>query len=214
MNASRPPAWREVAGVAAVVLAWLAASAWLRPLQLPDEGRYVGVTWEMLRSGDWLTPTLDGLPYFHKPPLFYWITAGSMALFGLDEAAARAAPLTLRGWRDSAKPRLIEALGAAGLAALAHEHGFAQNRHLLGAYGFDNDAARYRSRMAGWLAAAADGDVLMVHPSLLCSDDDRHREARCNELALLDSEAFGAMLQAAQVRLCAMSRMLRHAPAL
>ena len=103
MNASRPPAWREVAGVAAVVLAWLAASAWLRPLHLPDEGRYVGVAWEMLRSGDWLTPTLDGLPYFHKPPLFYWITAGSMAWFGLDEAAARAAPLTLRGWRDSAK---------------------------------------------------------------------------------------------------------------
>ncbi len=55
---------------------------WLRPLALPDEGRYVGVAWEMVRSGHWLVPTLDGLPYFHKPPLFYWITATSLSWFG------------------------------------------------------------------------------------------------------------------------------------
>ena len=79
--------------VAALVFLWLAATAWMRPLMLPDEGRYVGVAWEMMRSGDWLTPTLNGLPFFHKPPLFYWITAGSMSLFGLREGAARAAPV-------------------------------------------------------------------------------------------------------------------------
>lgn len=64
---------------------------------LPDEGRYVGVAWEMLRSGDWLTPTLNGLPFFHKPPLFYWVTASSLSLFGANEIAARAAPL-LGAW--------------------------------------------------------------------------------------------------------------------
>jgi 4-amino-4-deoxy-L-arabinose transferase-like glycosyltransferase len=94
---SERAATREVALVAVLALAWLAATAGLRPLMLPDEGRYVGVAWEMLRSGDWLTPTLDGLPYFHKPPLFYWITAAAMALFGADEWAARLAPL-LGGW--------------------------------------------------------------------------------------------------------------------
>ena len=83
--------------IAALILLWLLATAWARPLMLPDEGRYVGVAWEMLRSGDWLTPTLNGLPYFHKPPLFYWITAGSMSLFGLNEWAARAAPI-LGAW--------------------------------------------------------------------------------------------------------------------
>lgn len=87
--ASRYP----TASVALAAFAWLAALAWARPLMLPDEGRYVGVAWEMLRSGDLLTPTLNGLPYFHKPPLFYWITAASMAAFGPDEWAARAAPL-------------------------------------------------------------------------------------------------------------------------
>jgi 4-amino-4-deoxy-L-arabinose transferase-like glycosyltransferase len=34
-----------------LVLVWLAWTAWARPLMLPDEGRYVGVAWEMLRSG-------------------------------------------------------------------------------------------------------------------------------------------------------------------
>jgi 4-amino-4-deoxy-L-arabinose transferase-like glycosyltransferase len=70
---------------------WLIATSWIRPLSLPDEGRYAGVAWEMVRSGDWLTPTLNGLPYFHKPPLFYWITAVSLSLFGTIEWAARLA---------------------------------------------------------------------------------------------------------------------------
>jgi 4-amino-4-deoxy-L-arabinose transferase-like glycosyltransferase len=75
------------------ILAWLLATAGLRPLMLPDEGRYAGVAWEMLRSGDWLTPTLNGLPFFHKPPLFYWITAGTMSLLGKHELAMRLAPI-------------------------------------------------------------------------------------------------------------------------
>jgi 4-amino-4-deoxy-L-arabinose transferase-like glycosyltransferase len=87
-------AWRGTPlGLAVAVLAWLTATLWARPLMLPDEGRYVGVAWEMLRSGDWLTPTLDGLPYFHKPPLFYWLTAGAMRLLGVHDASARVAPL-------------------------------------------------------------------------------------------------------------------------
>jgi 4-amino-4-deoxy-L-arabinose transferase-like glycosyltransferase len=78
--------------LACLAFALTSCTAWLRPLLLPDEGRYAGVAWEMLRSGDWLTPTLNGLPYFHKPPLFYWITASSLAGFGLTEWAARVAP--------------------------------------------------------------------------------------------------------------------------
>ena len=93
MSVGPASAARSNAAVAACILLWLAATAWMRPLMLPDEGRYVGVAWEMLRSGDWLTPTLNGLPFFHKPPLFYWITAASMSVLGLNEGAARAAPL-------------------------------------------------------------------------------------------------------------------------
>src|SRR5262245_50626322 len=75
------------------VFAWLAATAGLRPLSLPDEGRYVGVALEMLWSGNWLEPTLNTLPYFHKPPLFYWLTAASLATFGINTWAARLASL-------------------------------------------------------------------------------------------------------------------------
>ena len=95
------------------VAAWLSFSAGLRPLALPDEGRYVGVAWEMLRSGQWLVPTLDGLPFFHKPPLFYWITAASLSLLGLGAWPARLASMLgaavtvlalyalLRRWSDA-----------------------------------------------------------------------------------------------------------------
>lgn len=76
----------------ALAFLWLAATAWLRPLTLPDEGRYVSVAWEMIRSRDWLVPTLDGLPYFHKPPLFYWITAAALSVTDSTPFAARLAP--------------------------------------------------------------------------------------------------------------------------
>lgn len=85
--------WRSPAVIACLIVLWLGATAWMRPLTVPDEGRYVGVAWEMMRSGDWLTPTLNGLPFFHKPPLFYWITAGAMSVFGLHEWPARLAPV-------------------------------------------------------------------------------------------------------------------------
>lgn len=93
MRLSRGAAWRGPAYIWIFVFLWLSATAWMRPLMVPDEGRYVGIAWEMMRSGDWLTPTLDGLPFFHKPPLFYWITAGAMSVFGMHEWAARVAPL-------------------------------------------------------------------------------------------------------------------------
>ncbi|MDE1999930.1 MAG: glycosyltransferase family 39 protein, partial [Burkholderiales bacterium] len=76
---------------------WLLATAGWRPLAVPDEGRYAGVAWEMIRSGDWLTPTLNGLPFFHKPPLFYWITGISLQGLGQNMMAARMASL-LGAW--------------------------------------------------------------------------------------------------------------------
>jgi 4-amino-4-deoxy-L-arabinose transferase-like glycosyltransferase len=36
----------------------------------------------MLRSGSHAVPLLDGMPYFHKPPLYYWLTELSFTVFG------------------------------------------------------------------------------------------------------------------------------------
>ncbi len=60
-----------------------------RHLANPDEGRYSEISREMVASGDWVTPRLNGLKYFEKPPLQYWATALAFEAFGANEAAAR-----------------------------------------------------------------------------------------------------------------------------
>ncbi|MCE5251374.1 glycosyltransferase family 39 protein [bacterium] len=61
----------------------------LRHLWLPDEGRYAEVAREMVVSGDWLTPRLDFIPHFTKPPLTYWFIAAALKVLGTNEFAAR-----------------------------------------------------------------------------------------------------------------------------
>jgi 4-amino-4-deoxy-L-arabinose transferase-like glycosyltransferase len=63
-----------------------------RPLSVPDEGRYVEIPREMVQTGDYLTPRLNGVKYFEKPVLFYWLEAFSIRLFGLKEFALRLWP--------------------------------------------------------------------------------------------------------------------------
>jgi len=65
-----------------------------RDLIDPDEGRYAEIPREMIASGDWLTPRLNGYKYFEKPPLQYWMTALSFELFGQGVATARLAAVT------------------------------------------------------------------------------------------------------------------------
>ena len=62
----------------------------LRPLLEPDEGRYAEIPREMLASGDWVTPRLNDLKYFEKPPLQYWATAAVYSAFGVKEWTSRA----------------------------------------------------------------------------------------------------------------------------
>jgi 4-amino-4-deoxy-L-arabinose transferase-like glycosyltransferase len=86
---------RAAIGVLAIVLLAYLAATGLRPLNVPDEGRYGDVARWMLRSGDWLTPRLDGVPFLDKPPLFYWLEASSFAAFGVHVWSARLAPALL-----------------------------------------------------------------------------------------------------------------------
>ena len=43
----------------------------------------------MITSGDWVTPRLDGVVYLEKPPLIYWLIAASYKIFGIHDWAAR-----------------------------------------------------------------------------------------------------------------------------
>lgn len=81
-------------GRARLVLLVFALLAWFgtldyRRLVKPDEGRYAEIPREMVASGDWLTPRLNGIKYFEKPPLQYWTTAAAYKLFGLHAWTAR-----------------------------------------------------------------------------------------------------------------------------
>ena len=66
---------------ALIVLLCLASNAH-RGLVQPDEGRYAEIPREMLVSGDWIVPHLNGLSYVEKPPLQYWATAAAYRVFG------------------------------------------------------------------------------------------------------------------------------------
>jgi 4-amino-4-deoxy-L-arabinose transferase-like glycosyltransferase len=73
----------------AFALLLLVVEPWRVPLFEPDEGRYSEIPREMLATGDWIVPRLDGALYFEKPPLHYWTVALSFKLLGTTEVAAR-----------------------------------------------------------------------------------------------------------------------------
>ena len=53
------------------------------PIEVPDAARYAEIPREMLARLDFITPHLNGLKYFEKPPLFYWMQVVGFKIFGL-----------------------------------------------------------------------------------------------------------------------------------
>lgn len=80
--------WFAAAVVIGLVGLYLAPLPWFG-LSEPDEARYAEVSREMLRSGDWVTPHQNGVKFFYKPPLVYWLTAAALWTLGEHEFAVR-----------------------------------------------------------------------------------------------------------------------------
>lgn len=65
-------------------------------LWAPDEPRFGQVAREMLQSGDFLVPRINGEPYKEKPPLLFWLAAAASWPFGdVTETSARIVPVCL-----------------------------------------------------------------------------------------------------------------------
>jgi len=54
-----------------------------------DEINFAEISREMILSNDFLRVTIDFLPFWEKPPLFFWLQVLSMKVFGISEFSAR-----------------------------------------------------------------------------------------------------------------------------
>mgnify|MGYP005849009239 CR=1 FL=1 len=82
------PGWAVVAVVAAFVAVQLVVVS-SSTLWDDDEGRFARSAVEMVRSGEYLVPTLNGELRLHKPAMVYWLMAGAMRVLGPGELAVR-----------------------------------------------------------------------------------------------------------------------------
>jgi 4-amino-4-deoxy-L-arabinose transferase-like glycosyltransferase len=86
-----PATWSDAFAAAALIFA--GAALFLPTLAILPltraEAMYALIPQEMLETGAWLTPTLNGAPYLDKPPLLYWLTLGVYQVFGVSELTAR-----------------------------------------------------------------------------------------------------------------------------
>ncbi|HEU4725487.1 MAG TPA: glycosyltransferase family 39 protein [Candidatus Eisenbacteria bacterium] len=85
----------------------------------PTETRYAEIAREMLRSGDWLVPRLNGITHFHKPPVAYWGAAAGMSVAGANEWGARLFGALAAGFILWGAVRLARRLEGAAAAAIA-----------------------------------------------------------------------------------------------
>jgi len=87
LNANPLPLWLWVNIIIFLAVWFYMLGA--RTLVPTDEGRYAEMAREMVVTGDWITPRLNAIKYFEKPPLQTWMNALTFELFGLGEWQAR-----------------------------------------------------------------------------------------------------------------------------
>ena len=88
------------------------------PFDDPGEGQHAEIARELL-GGSWLTLRLNGVRYFDKPPLLYWLTAASFHAVRPDRGRGAPGPAAGRRCSRSAATALlgVRLLGPGGGAA-------------------------------------------------------------------------------------------------
>ncbi|MBX9587412.1 MAG: glycosyltransferase family 39 protein [Gammaproteobacteria bacterium] len=89
ITTSRKTWWQDILVLTLAFAVLFGAFLGTRPLTVPDEGRYAEIPREMVSTGDYTTPRINGVKYFEKPPFFYWMQAASYHAFGINEWSIR-----------------------------------------------------------------------------------------------------------------------------
>ncbi len=76
----------------------LFSNLWTRSLENHDYLRYAEVAREMIRSGEWIVPHLNGEIYIDKPPLTLWLIALPSFLYGAVTPFLARLPSALSAW--------------------------------------------------------------------------------------------------------------------
>jgi dolichol-phosphate mannosyltransferase len=116
--------WKHTAATAVILL--LAALILFAnsnyPLFEPDETRNAQLAMNIVESGNWISLSLEGEPYWDKPPLLAWMTAVSYRCLGVSEFTTRLpsilSSLVLLGFMIAAGSKLV-GFRAAAFAAVA-----------------------------------------------------------------------------------------------
>jgi predicted glycoside hydrolase/deacetylase ChbG (UPF0249 family) len=150
---------------------------------------------------------VDGHRHVHQLPVVREVLLEELASrYGVAAPWIRStAPSAARGWLPT-KADVIFALGGRRLVALAAQQRIPTSRGLLGVYDFGGSMAAYRERLAGWIGACRNGDVLMCHPALDRAPGDPIAAARQREYAALAMLEFPVRTEAGSVFLRPLSR--------
>jgi hypothetical protein len=88
LNRAAPARLANAYTLLLVCLAVYLPLVWQVPL-IRAEAMYALIPKEMLASGSWLTPTLNGVPYLDKPHLIFWLNLLAYKIFGVSDRVAR-----------------------------------------------------------------------------------------------------------------------------
>ncbi len=111
----------------------------------------------------------------------------------------RVAQVACKPWEI--KARIINAMGARALRALAEQHGLAHSEHLTGVYDFQGDTNGYRQQLQGWLGHLPPAAVLMCHPAQGFNPEAPFPHARIREQEVLSHPALEALLREQRIRI-------------
>ncbi len=124
----------------------------------------------------------------------------------------RAGDLSGSPWAEQFKSWVVSHLGMGTLVAMAAGQRIGLNHGFFGVYDFTAEHRPFMQMMAGWLAKANAGSLVMTHPSCQALPGDPIGAARVIEYQALGSQVFGELLEKEAITLVRPSQVLSSLP--